>query len=307
MTQEQALDLAIRCLCRATLFTAAQALCTSRPQQTVTTSHLLTTSLDPGLVEAQASCADFLADCRAQLRAQVPRIVELRRRAVEDPLAFYEGEVAMDLPDNVSVAASSRLSTSNSLFTRYGSGRGPASLAPTGMTGKFSMSSSRVAARQRRREEKKRARGRKGTVYEEEYLVGSVRRLLDRVNSATATSTSTSPSASASIGGGIPSGEVRRLIEALVRRGMRDRAVAIETLAVELVRECAAAVAEIWPAATAASKEQDQTTQDADNGGDTTGVQVEGNGELDGMLRARENQIPPLVPRFERLSLLGET
>ncbi|KAJ5703713.1 hypothetical protein N7493_010851 [Penicillium malachiteum] len=54
------------------------------------------------------------------------------------------------------------------MFTRY-----------TGKT-----SSSRHTSKTRRREERKRAKGKKGTVYEEEYLVNSVRRLMERVNSS---------------------------------------------------------------------------------------------------------------------------
>lgn len=58
--------------------------------------------------------------------------------------------------------------TSGSLFTRY-------TQQSTGTRG------TRASSKNRRREERKRARGKKGTIYEEEYLVNSVIRLMQRV------------------------------------------------------------------------------------------------------------------------------
>ncbi|KAG7142105.1 Elongator complex protein 1 like [Verticillium longisporum] len=182
---------------------------------------LLSTIFDPALVDALSSTTDLLADCKAQLRAQVPRIMELRRRAEEDPLAFYEGErgpAGADIPDDVSIAASSRISTSASLFTRYTGKAGSVGTVGTGV--------SRATSKNRRREEKKRARGRKGTVYEEEYLVASVRRLVERIESVKA--------------------EVTALVFALVRRDMGERARAIEALMGEVVEGCRVAVAEVF-------------------------------------------------------------
>ena len=59
-------------------------------------------------------------------------------------------------------------STSASLFTRY-------TQQSTGSK------ATRSSSKNRRREERKRARGKKGTIYEEEYLVNSVGRLVQRV------------------------------------------------------------------------------------------------------------------------------
>ncbi|PHH73563.1 hypothetical protein CDD80_3727 [Ophiocordyceps camponoti-rufipedis] len=165
------LEGAVRCLCKASKFAEATRLVTQRKRP-----DLVQTAVDVGLAEAAGSTTEFLADCKAQLQSQVPRILELRRRAAEDPLSFYEGERVggASVPDDVSVAATSRLSTttSASLFTRY--------------TGSMGTGVSRASSKNRRREEKKRARGRKGTVYEEEYLVNSVTRLVERVAASTA-------------------------------------------------------------------------------------------------------------------------
>ncbi|EEY19158.1 elongator complex protein [Verticillium alfalfae VaMs.102] len=81
------IETAIRSLCKGSQFAEALRLISQKARL-----DLLSTVFDPALVDALSSTTDLLADCKAQLRAQVPRIMELRRRAEEDPLAFYEGE-----------------------------------------------------------------------------------------------------------------------------------------------------------------------------------------------------------------------
>ncbi|RYP40197.1 hypothetical protein DL767_001912 [Monosporascus sp. MG133] len=247
---------------------------------------LLETAVDPGLADALSSSTEFLADCKAQLRAQVPRIAELRRKAAEDPLGFYEGETragADAIPDDVSVAASSRISTSASLFTRYtGKGAGSVGTAGTGV--------SRATSKNRRREEKKRARGRKGTVYEEEYLVNSVRRLVERVEAAKS--------------------EIARLTFGLARRAMLERARGVEALAAEVVDACRAAVAEVFPG-DGKDGDKERTTGEGEGGGGEGDagedwVPKGGDAVLFETLEAKwRTEESPLVTGFERLSLLG--
>ena len=260
---------------------------------------LLASAVDPGLADALASSTELLADCKAQLSAQVPRIAELRRKAAEDPLGFYEGERggagAEAIPDDVSIAASSRLSTAagGSLFTRYTGKAGSAGTAGTGV--------SRATSKNRRREEKKRARGRKGTVYEEEYLVSSVRRLVDRVQ-------------------GSARPEAERLAFALARRGMRERARALERLAAEVVDACRAAVAEVFvspasaPVVPGGGGAEDAAGPAGDGPGMGMGMGMEGGSwtptgadavlyeTMQGRWRTQE---PPVIGGLERLSLLG--
>ncbi|TVY86739.1 Elongator complex protein, partial [Lachnellula willkommii] len=157
------IDHAARLYCKGYFFASALHLVALKQR-----SELLEQIIDPGLANALASSTELLAECRAQLLAQVPRIRELREKARLDPLAFYEGERAGnadgDVPDDVSVAASSHLSTNRSMYTRY-TGKQSIGTAGTGV--------SRATSKNRRREERKRARGKKGSVYEEEYLVAS--------------------------------------------------------------------------------------------------------------------------------------
>lgn len=270
------LEDAVRCLCKGYLFADAMRLVVLRNR-----NDLLASAVDAGLADALSSSTEFLADCKAQLRAQVPRIEELRRKAIEDPLAFYEGErpsAFADIPDDISMA-SSRVSTSASLFTRY--------TGKAGSVGTLDSRASRATSKNRKREEKKRARGRKGTVYEAEYLVNSVRRLVERVEGT--------------------KGEVERLVFGLMRRGMAERARAAEALMDEIVEACRAAVREVF-----GTPEQQQLEQQQAAGGEE-GRTLDGVLPLsgpDGVLQASLDaantpQVAPVISAFTKLSLLG--
>ena len=77
----------------------------------------------------------------------------------------------------------------------------------------------RRTSKNKRREERKRARGKKGSIYEEDYLVASMGGLFERVNA-------------------IAEEEVTSLVYALYRRGMRQRAAAVQTAMVDVTRLC---------------------------------------------------------------------
>ena len=140
--------------------------------------NFLETILDEGLKAAFTTLSELLSDCKSQLHAQVPRIRELREKKSQNPLAYLEGDSldqkdGQDIPDNVSLADTEASTVGASLLTRY-----------TGaQSGTVGTNVTRQTSKNRRREERKRARGKKGSVYEEEYLVNSVRRLTERVNS----------------------------------------------------------------------------------------------------------------------------
>lgn len=264
---------AIRCLCKGSLFADAMRLAVLHGR-----AELLDTAVDGGLADALSGATEFLADCKAQLKAQVPRILELRRKAVEDPLGFYEGDVrggggdaGGDIPDDVSVATS-RVGTSASLFTRY--------TGKAGSVGTVGSNVSRATSKNRKREEKKRARGRKGTVYEEEYLVNSVRRLVERVEGTRE--------------------EIERLVSGLVRRGMAERARAVEALVAEVVEGCRLAVEQVWPPAPKVVGAEDE-------GEEGSGYRAAGGAGvyLESLEAKTVKQEPPVIAGFTRLSLLG--
>ena len=261
------IESAARCLCKGCFFADAIHLLALKQRP-----ELLEIIVDTGLTDAFASSTELLADCKAQLFAQVPRIRELRAKAIADPLAFYEGERAGDgeLPDDVSVAASSRLSTSNSLFTKYTGKGGSIGTAGTGV--------SRATSKNRRREERKRARGKKGSVYEEEYLVTSVYRLIERVERSR--------------------DEIERLVVGLVRRQMLERARATEAFLAEVVSMCVTCAPEVFRTAEAVKQEMPGT----ENAYTPVGADAVLQESLEAGLKPRE---PPHIRSFERMSLLG--
>ncbi|KAK4691558.1 elongator complex protein 1, partial [Lecanoromycetidae sp. Uapishka_2] len=231
---------------------------------------LLESVIDAGLVEGMASMTELLADCKSQINAQVPRIRELRAKKAEDPLGFYDGEgiEGVDIPDNVSIAPTDASTAGGgSLFTRY-----------TNRTGTVGTNATRRTSKNRRREERKRARGKKGSVYEEEYLVNSVGRLIERINTVNE--------------------EVERLIVGLMRRGMRERARAVENAMVEDVELCRACIGEVFEEST--KKEGASQKEDGDEERPKGGE-----GVLWDSLESEKPRNAPVVRDFIRLSLLG--
>ena len=228
---------------------------------------LLESVIDPGLVEGFTSVTELLADCKGQLNVQVPRILELRVKKAEDPLAFWDGDIlgGGDVPDDVSIAPTDASTTGGSLFTRY-----------TNRTGTIGTNATRRTSKNRRREERKRARGKKGSVYEEEYLVNSVRRLVERVNSV--------------------GDEVSRLVVGLMRRGMRERARAVEKAMLEVVEKCKGCTNDVFQS----SKDERNETPGFDD------VSQGGDNVLLASQESNKSQVPPHVKSFEKLSLFGE-
>lgn len=161
--------------------------------------------VDVQLGEGFGTIAELLADCKSQMTSQLRRLRELRAKKQEDPFSFYGiPNDDLDTPDNVSVAAS-ETSTTPSFFTRY-----------TGKTsGTAKTGASRRTAKNRKREERKKAKGRKGTIYEEEYLIRSVGRLLERLDQT--------------------EDDAVRLIESLIRRQRKEQAYQIQKNWVDLL------------------------------------------------------------------------
>ncbi|SCV05940.1 LANO_0H18536g1_1 [Lachancea nothofagi CBS 11611] len=157
--------------------------------------QLIDEVLGPALGDGFGTVAELIADCKGQVTSQLKRLRELRQKKDEDPYAFYGEET--EQADDISIAAS-ETSTKESFFTRY-----------TGKTGGTAKTgASRRTAKNKRREERKRARGKKGTIYEEEYLVQSIGRLIDRLTQTQA--------------------DAVKLIEALLRRGRKEEAHQIQ-------------------------------------------------------------------------------
>ncbi|RKP10459.1 IKI3 family-domain-containing protein [Thamnocephalis sphaerospora] len=104
----------------------------------------------------------------AQLDKQFPRLLEVRKEKARAQ-AYMGPEVDQHLLDDVEIQSASTAMTSQ--FSRFT----PVTLGTT-RTGRTHKSS-----RSKRREERKKLRGKKGSVYEEHYLVDSLRKLQSRV------------------------------------------------------------------------------------------------------------------------------
>lgn len=230
---------------------------------------LLESIIDNGLVEGMASMTELLSDCKSQLNAQIPRLRELRTKKAEDPLAFFDGDVSggADIPDNVSLATTDASTMGGTLLTRY-----------TNRTGTVGTNATRRTSKNRRREERKRARGKKGSVYEEEYLVNSVGRLIDRINTVNE--------------------EVERLILGLMRRGMRERAAAVENAMVEVVELCRGCLDEVFKTDVKNVVEQEEIEGEERR-------PKGGEGVLWDTMEGDKQKETPLVKSFDRLTLLS--
>jgi elongator complex protein 1 len=156
-------------------------------------------------------------------------------------------------------------------------------------TGTLASNATRKTSKNRRREERKRARGKKGSVYEEEYIVNSIGRLIERTNSI--------------------SEEVTRLVEGLMRRAMRERAGAVENAMVEVVALCAGCIAEVYQVKPASpSQSLNHAGENGHAGDEEQDGRTMAGGQgvfLDAMEANQSKREPPVVKTFSRLSLLG--
>ncbi|ODV79037.1 IkappaB kinase complex, IKAP component [Suhomyces tanzawaensis NRRL Y-17324] len=191
---------AVKLYCKSYLFDSAILLASKEKRP-----ELIESIVDVQLGEGFGTIAELLVDCKSQMTSQLRRLRELRAKKQEDPYAFYGvPNDDMDTPDNVSVAAS-ETSTTPSFFTRY-----------TGKTsGTAKTGASRRTTKNRKREERKKAKGRKGTIYEEEYLIKSVGRLVERLDQTES--------------------DAIKLIEGLIRRSMKEQAYQIQKSWVDLI------------------------------------------------------------------------
>ena len=184
-------------------------------------------------------------------------------------VAFFEGAIpdGVDIPDNISLAPTDASTSAGTFMTRY----------TNRSTGTLASNATRKTSKNRRREERKRARGKKGSVYEEEYLVNSIGRLIERVNSVNE--------------------EVARLVEGLMRRAMRERAVAVENAMDEVAAMCKACVSEVF---------QVEVKNDEAGDQEVPGRPAGGEGVLwDAMEERQRKMEAPVVKSFLKLSLLG--
>lgn len=260
------LPYALKLLCKAHKFAEAMRLAVQKKQP-----ELIAKVVDQGLIESSATMTELLADMKTQLNEQVPRIRELRQKKAEDPMAFLgeADDAGGDVPDNLSIAPSEATTSGGTLMTRY----------TNRSTGTLATNATRKTSKNRRREERKRAKGKKGTVYEEEYLVNSIIRLVERLNST--------------------SEDVSNLLQGLMRRAMRERAVAVETAMAEVVAACKVSIEQVFETPTSDAK--------TDGGAQMEGEYRPWGGQgvhWEALSAAGKKVEAPVLKAFERSNLL---
>ncbi|KAG1835906.1 pol II transcription elongation factor [Suillus subalutaceus] len=166
----------------------------------------------PCALDCRAQIGDDINEMREQLCKQVARLTELRIKKVEEPDAFYN----LDDPTLHNVDVMTDVSMAPTTFTRY-------TVAPSA-TSKASKRSSKT----KRKMERKLGSGRKGTVDEEEYILKSVTKLVERCATT--------------------QGEIKKLLPHLLQlsKAHREEGVALQVEFDHLQSELRAAIEDIW-------------------------------------------------------------
>ncbi|KAF9112880.1 hypothetical protein BGX27_002637 [Mortierella sp. AM989] len=136
---------------------------------------LMATHITPGIADGHHDLVESIRDMQEQFDKQVKRLKEVRDLKIEKALAEAAEDMAPDdALDNVDMMSDTTSMASG--FSRY--------TAANSVLSKSSQSSrsSQYTARLKKRSDKKRARGKKGSAYEEEYLINSLRKLILRVD-----------------------------------------------------------------------------------------------------------------------------
>jgi elongator complex protein 1 len=135
-------------------------------------SDLIETHVKPGLVDGYSQMEDDIDEMMAQFHKQTARLTELRTRKPDPVFDMNANDESLDNIDMFSDTTSMY-----SQFTRYTSASSRVSTVSS-----QSSARSRKTSKLRKREERKRARGKKGTVFEEEYIVSSLKKLYEKAS-----------------------------------------------------------------------------------------------------------------------------
>ncbi|KAI9287321.1 IKI3 family-domain-containing protein [Umbelopsis sp. AD052] len=141
-----------------------------RISRTYNRTDLVETHIKPGIAETYSQHRDDIKEMEEQFEKQTSRLRELRQKK-PDPF--------MNMPDDPTLENVDMFSDTTSMYSQF--------TRNTATTARFSQASSSTArsgrtSKTKRREERKKARGKKGTIYEEEYIVGSLKRLYERAS-----------------------------------------------------------------------------------------------------------------------------
>ncbi|KAJ1724334.1 putative elongator complex protein 1 [Coemansia erecta] len=170
-------------------------------------ADLIETTVQPGIMRAYEALSEDIDEIRDALTSKCSRLREVRSKPLEmiiehhAALAGGLGEgTDGPLPDNIDV-----MSDTTSLASKFSTFTGTVTNASSRMTG----STARRISKNKRKEERRKVRGKKGSIYEESYLVDSISKLVDRVR--------------------VNQGAVREINLVLVRFGKLQMAAALQS------------------------------------------------------------------------------
>ncbi|KAJ2511635.1 putative elongator complex protein 1 [Coemansia sp. RSA 2049] len=132
---------------------------------------LIETTVYPGMQSALSELDDDIREISESLNGKAQRLKELRAKSLEALVEQHIERAAHDVDV---------MSDTASMASRFSTFTATASNATSQMTG----STARRISKNKRKEERKRVRGKKGSIYEESYLVDSISKLVDRVRAA---------------------------------------------------------------------------------------------------------------------------
>ncbi|KAI9223448.1 IKI3 family-domain-containing protein [Blastocladiella britannica] len=183
-------------------------------------ADLVDTHVRPGALAAATALLAQMTEMRGDLDTRVDRLVECRAEKAAKLDAIALGTGAHD-PSLTNVDALSDTTSMMSTFT----GLTMASGATSTLSGRSSKSNR--SGKSRRKNERKRHTGKKGSVYEEEYLLDSSRRLLERIAA-------------------LAVADVSPLLHALLSFGALAEATRVQIAYAELLDHCAARSAPVF-------------------------------------------------------------
>ncbi|KAJ2909750.1 putative elongator complex protein 1 [Coemansia aciculifera] len=139
-------------------------------------ADLVETTVRPGLVEAHATLLEDIREIGSSFASKLERLREVRAMPLEVIAANGQPQVPQGEGDgnldNIDV-----MSDTTSMASQFSTFSATITNASSHMTG----STARRVSKNRRKEERRKVRGKKGSIYEEAYLVDSLAKLVDRV------------------------------------------------------------------------------------------------------------------------------
>ncbi|GAA5889329.1 hypothetical protein JCM6882_000709 [Rhodosporidiobolus microsporus] len=161
----QDVESAVQALCEGNLYSEAIRLISLHSR-----SDLLESHIEPSTLDMQQRLVDDMSDLTEQLEKQVKRLADLKVKCEQNPYQYFCIDDPAAALENVELAPDG-MSDAGTAFTRY-------TVAPTTMASQTSRGTSKTST-SKRRQALKKAAGKKSSVYEEMYLLNSMKKTVE--------------------------------------------------------------------------------------------------------------------------------